>query len=172
MIEIHKKGPLTEYWSDKPETMPSVIFEEGSDWDIETDILLFLEELGDKARYKKTWQKRYRKELELIEYAMNPEGPLVWHHFRDYLDIARETGLRIESRALEAAVVSESIHVAKKAAEFPLNVKQMTYLLARPEITVHDTREVGIMQINAGNSMENINRAAKLATNVRAKITA
>lgn len=170
MIETHKKGSLKNYWEDKPKTMSAnIIFEEGSDWDIKTAAEAFLEELRDRTKYRELWEKRYAAELELIKYAMNPEGPMVWHHFRDYLDIAKKAGLNVGSRTLEAAVThSESIHVARKAAEFKLDLRQMTFLLVRPETTtVYDVEDIKVMQIHAGNSMENINKAVNIAESIR-----
>jgi hypothetical protein len=172
MIETAINGSLKNYWEDKPETVSgNTIFEKGSDWDIKTDAQFFLEELRGKD-YKELWERRYASEHMLIKQIVeSKEGPLVWHHFRDYLNIAQAANVSLPERVLEAAVVNESIHVARKAAEFPLTVSQMTYLLVRPEITVHDTREITGMQLNAGNNMGNVNRAARLATEVRAIMT-
>lgn len=168
MIETHKKGSLSNYWKDKKETMfTDIIFEEGSDWDIKTAAEAFLEELGDRAKYNKLWEKKYAVEVELIEYVVNPKGSLVWHQIRDYLDGAKRVGLNVGSRTLEAAVTNESMHVARKAAEFKLDLRQMTFLLVRPEVTEHDTRSVTEMQLSVGNSMENINKARTIAESIR-----
>jgi len=170
MIETAIKGSLKDYWGDKPETVSGVIFEKGSDWDVETDARFFLEEFNG-PNYQELWEKRYANEKVLIEQIVEPEGPLVWHNVRDYLNIAQGMGIKLTEKTLEAAVTSKSMHVARKAAEFPLTVLQMTYLLVRPEITVHDTKEIMGMQLNAGNNMDSINRATRLATKVRATVS-
>ncbi|PIP74575.1 MAG: hypothetical protein CO135_01145 [Candidatus Levybacteria bacterium CG_4_9_14_3_um_filter_35_16] len=144
-----------------------IIFCPVSDDAITREVTGFLKRISEPG-YETEWMQKFGNEIALVEENFAIDGPVVWHHWRDYLTEQKKDGIQVSKEVLNAAITHETAHVARFAARlFPLTVSQMTHLFVRPEITKHDLKEMKRAQIAVNTHLSNIERALILAERIK-----